>query len=167
MVRVARYAWLLCLLAGCEKPAAAISERMLLLDGSSPAAELGRTDAAASVLAASAHESEAALCTATGGVVRTRSCCRSQRGFPEGNGATMACDCSAAESHLVGSCSCGAGRVFWLGRGCALPACDGQSGDQQCNDNPAISSLHGECTPDLTCACKPGFAKNPLSGRCL
>ncbi len=38
---------------------------------------------------------------------------------------------------------------------------------QTCNDNPAISSLHGQCLPDGSCACTPPFAKNPETGRCL
>lgn len=31
--------------------------------------------------------------------------------------------------------------------------------DQTCNDNPAISSLHGVCQRDGTCMCHLGFAK--------
>jgi hypothetical protein len=31
--------------------------------------------------------------------------------------------------------------------------------DQTCNDNPAISSLHGVCQKDGTCLCHTGFAK--------
>jgi hypothetical protein len=31
--------------------------------------------------------------------------------------------------------------------------------DQTCNDNPAISSLHGVCQKDGSCLCHPGFAK--------
>jgi len=39
--------------------------------------------------------------------------------------------------------------------------------DQTCNDNPAISSLHGRCLPDRTCECAEGVQKNPDTGRCL
>ena len=39
--------------------------------------------------------------------------------------------------------------------------------DQSCNDNPSISSLHGECQADGTCTCKNPFQKNPATGRCL
>jgi hypothetical protein len=39
--------------------------------------------------------------------------------------------------------------------------------DQTCNDNPAISSLHGVCESDGTCTCKDGYTKNPKTGRCL
>jgi hypothetical protein len=38
---------------------------------------------------------------------------------------------------------------------------------QTCNENPALSSLHGVCLPDGTCICNAGFVKNPSSGRCL
>jgi hypothetical protein len=38
--------------------------------------------------------------------------------------------------------------------------------DQTCNDDVAISSLHGVCKPDGTCECKAEFAKNPATGRC-
>jgi hypothetical protein len=39
--------------------------------------------------------------------------------------------------------------------------------DQSCNDNPAISSLHGRCLPNGTCECQGGIEKNPETGRCL
>jgi hypothetical protein len=39
--------------------------------------------------------------------------------------------------------------------------------DQTCNDDPAISSLHGTCKPDGSCECIEGVAKNPATGRCL
>lgn len=39
--------------------------------------------------------------------------------------------------------------------------------DQTCNDDPAISSLHGTCKPDGTCECAAGVEKNPATGRCL
>lgn len=38
--------------------------------------------------------------------------------------------------------------------------------DQTCNDNPAISSLHGTCQPDGSCLCNPGVEKSPATGRC-
>ena len=38
--------------------------------------------------------------------------------------------------------------------------------DQMCNDNPIISSLHGTCQEDGTCACHEGFPMNPETGRC-
>lgn len=49
---------------------------------------------------------------------------------------------------------------------CPAPACT-FGADQTCNDNPAISSLHGRCTPAATCICNSGFALNPSTGRCL
>lgn len=39
--------------------------------------------------------------------------------------------------------------------------------DQSCNDDPAISSLHGRCLPNGTCECANGIEKNPETGRCL
>lgn len=39
--------------------------------------------------------------------------------------------------------------------------------DQTCNDDPAISSLHGRCLPNGTCECSDGIAKNAATGRCL
>jgi hypothetical protein len=39
--------------------------------------------------------------------------------------------------------------------------------DQTCNDDPAISSLHGTCKPDGNCECNEGVEKNPATGRCL
>jgi len=39
--------------------------------------------------------------------------------------------------------------------------------DQTCNDDPAISSLHGACRQDGTCLCNEGVAKNSETGRCL
>jgi hypothetical protein len=39
--------------------------------------------------------------------------------------------------------------------------------DQTCNDDPAISSLHGKCNADSTCTCSAGFMKNAKTGRCL
>lgn len=50
----------------------------------------------------------------------------------------------------------------------ALPARVCEPGaDQTCNDDPAISSLHGLCLPDGTCECAQGVGKNPDTGRCL
>jgi hypothetical protein len=39
--------------------------------------------------------------------------------------------------------------------------------DQTCNDNPAISSLHGHCTDAGTCECRFDGGVNPTTGRCL
>jgi hypothetical protein len=51
------------------------------------------------------------------------------------------------------------------GSGVPAPVCTfGQ--DQTCNDNPEISSLHGNCRSDGTCECQPAFPKNPATGRC-
>ncbi|HLK39737.1 MAG TPA: hypothetical protein VKU41_23435 [Polyangiaceae bacterium] len=38
--------------------------------------------------------------------------------------------------------------------------------DWTCNDDPAISSIHGMCLPNHSCTCTMGFALNPATGRC-
>lgn len=38
--------------------------------------------------------------------------------------------------------------------------------DQECNDEPAVSSLWGRCTELGVCECKPGFERSVESGRC-
>jgi hypothetical protein len=38
--------------------------------------------------------------------------------------------------------------------------------NQTCNDNPIISSIHGTCQVDGSCACGT-WGKNPETGRCL
>ncbi len=38
--------------------------------------------------------------------------------------------------------------------------------DQSCNDDRAISSLHGSCGSDGSCTCLAGFAKNAATGKC-
>jgi hypothetical protein len=46
------------------------------------------------------------------------------------------------------------------------PAVCEPGADQTCNDDPTISSLHGECSSDGTCTCHEGIEKNPDTGRC-
>ena len=47
---------------------------------------------------------------------------------------------------------------------CWVPCIPGM--DQLCNDNPMISSLHGECNDDGTCSCEKDWDLNPDTGRC-
>lgn len=47
---------------------------------------------------------------------------------------------------------------------CWVPCIPGL--DQLCNDDPVISSLHGECQDDGTCACDKDWVLNPETGRC-
>jgi hypothetical protein len=56
---------------------------------------------------------------------------------------------------------------------CPDGGADGQTGaictpgaDQSCNDNPALSSIHGHCTDAGACECG-SYVQNPDSGRCL
>jgi hypothetical protein len=51
------------------------------------------------------------------------------------------------------------------GSDAAQPVCE-PGADQTCNDNPAISSLHGTCLPNGTCECAEGIEKNAATGRC-
>ena len=39
--------------------------------------------------------------------------------------------------------------------------------NQTCNNSLSVSSIHGACLPNGTCACHPGFAKNTATGKCL
>lgn len=39
--------------------------------------------------------------------------------------------------------------------------------NQDCNDNPLLSSIHGRCTAAGTCVCDEGYTINPATGRCL
>jgi hypothetical protein len=46
------------------------------------------------------------------------------------------------------------------------PVCD-YGRDWTCNDDPAISSIHGQCEEDGTCTCFEEFGgQNPETGRC-
>ncbi|MBW1881069.1 MAG: hypothetical protein JRJ84_22175, partial [Deltaproteobacteria bacterium] len=46
------------------------------------------------------------------------------------------------------------------------PVCEYGS-DWTCNDNPMISSIHGQCEEDGTCTCFEEFGgKNPETGLC-
>jgi hypothetical protein len=38
--------------------------------------------------------------------------------------------------------------------------------DRTCNDDPAISSIHGTCNQDGTCTCRPGFERRADTGKC-
>lgn len=48
----------------------------------------------------------------------------------------------------------------------AAPVCT-PGKDWTCNDNPIISSIHGQCLADGTCQCPPQFPRNPATGKCL
>ena len=59
----------------------------------------------------------------------------------------VTCDAGASTDASTGVCTPGA--------------------DQTCNDNPAVSSIHGTCTDAGTCICNVGAGHNPESGKCL
>ncbi|HEX6277577.1 MAG TPA: hypothetical protein VFZ53_31250 [Polyangiaceae bacterium] len=46
-------------------------------------------------------------------------------------------------------------------------ACVGVGPNPACNDNPALSSVHGRCTAAGTCVCNEGYELNPATGKCL
>jgi hypothetical protein len=76
--------------------------------------------------------------------------------------------CSTGCTEVCGCCPCAdgttSGSLICTG-GCWAVCRVGA--DQSCNDNPAISSIHGRCQSDGTCVCNNGFAMNPATGRCL
>lgn len=114
---------------------------------------------------ADAGDPLAALCIASGGQLSSAVCCASTQGFPN-QCAIGACGCAPQSSHEIPVCRCPAGSCFLPEEGCTKRACT-PGADQTCNDNLAISSLHGRCNPDSTCTCDTAFAKNPATGKCL
>lgn len=38
--------------------------------------------------------------------------------------------------------------------------------NQSCNDDPAVSSIHGICTAERRCECVDGFVVNAETGKC-
>lgn len=46
-------------------------------------------------------------------------------------------------------------------------ACIGVGPNHNCNDNIAVSSIHGRCTAANTCVCDEGYELNPATGKCL
>jgi hypothetical protein len=46
-------------------------------------------------------------------------------------------------------------------------ACVGVGPNPDCNDNPALSAIHGRCTAAGTCVCNDGYELNPATGKCL
>jgi hypothetical protein len=66
---------------------------------------------------------------------------------------------ASGDACLMVTCDAGPGPTD------APPACTAGA-DQSCNDNPAISSIHGHCTDAGVCECGT-FGTNPVTGRCL
>jgi hypothetical protein len=136
----------------CQRTNAGISK---LSDGECPKADGGVSDAGSS---------EAALCVATGGEVKSQSCCGSVGDFPN-TCSVGACSCALTSSHTVSVCSCPTG-CFMPGVGCVGAAGKCTVGmNQTCNDNSALSSIHGRCLTDGRCACNEGYALL-ASGKC-
>lgn len=104
------------------------------------------------------------LCTGSGGTVTTAMCCQATSDFPN-SCAVGACGCAPQFSRLVNVCTCPQGTCFHPQKGCARAVCT-PGMDQSCNDNPALSSLHGHCDADRTCTCRPPFVVNPATGLC-
>lgn len=75
--------------------------------------------------------------------------------------------CGCTEQGWACTADCGGGRRCGDGGadGPAMRVCT-PGANQTCNDNPALSSIHGRCLPDGTCACDLGPGPNPATGRC-
>ena len=111
----------------------------------------------------------AALCTQTGGVVTAVSCSGAISEFFD----TCARPFNTCVHLCAGTCS-PISACDCPGQGCFLPAigCVSQAGsctvgmDQTCNDNPALSAIHGHCLDGGHCNCQ-GHEINPATGKCL
>lgn len=131
----------------CERRIAGISKRS---EGECPK-DGGVSDAAAN---------NAALCTATGGTIKTQTCCASTSDFPN-SCLVGACGCDPATGHDISVCICPTG-CFVPGEGCF--ACTPGS-DQTCNNDPTLSSLSGKCQSNGRCSCNAGYV-SVANGRC-
>ena len=106
------------------------------------------------------------LCINSGGVVANRDCCTSTGDFP-GTCAVGVCTCAPSSSHQVTACGCLIqDGCFQEPYGCVGPTNVCTIGaDQTCNDDPRISSLHGQCVAGGRCTCHQGSSLLP-SGKC-
>jgi hypothetical protein len=107
---------------------------------------------------------------------------------PVGNSCIGNFSCNYDETCVCGTCCqsiyhCANGRIERVGVSDACltpPPCDAGpqpidgafpvctfGADQSCNDNPALSSIHGHCTNAGTCTCTFDAGTNPATGRCL
>ena len=146
----------------CEAPYV-LSYTGVCYEGCVRQSECAGVDGGQDVRPSGDASSPAVLCTATGGAVSSSLCCSATSDFPN-SCLVGACGCAPANSHTVSTCSCGAG-CFLPGYGCAGPAGACTVGaDQTCNDNPALSSIHGRCVADGRCVCAPGALL--ASGKC-
>jgi hypothetical protein len=114
------------------------------------------------------YDTDRDACLATGGQLSTGLCCTATEGplsFPD-SCAPGACGCAPANGRGISTCICGTGTCFHSGAGCVgLPLVCTVGADQSCNDNPALSSVHGQCVTGGRCVCGTyGFAP---SGKCL
>jgi len=108
-------------------------------------------------------EAAAELCTQTGGSITMGSYPHPMSDFPDTCGllpCSHYCD-------YVAVCVCPNG-CFRPGDGCASRAWAGCTlgQDQTCNDDPALSAIHGQCLDGYYCQCYP-YAFNPTTGKCL
>ena len=110
-------------------------------------------------------EGLSALCTSTGGQLGQSLCCGAVGDFPN-TCLTGACGCAPASSHTIATCTCLNGGCFDPSYGCSGPTGICTVGaDQTCNDNLAISSIHGRCLEGGRCVCT-GTYKLLTSGKC-
>lgn len=108
----------------------------------------------------------AELCTQTGGgvVMAHIGTNIGVRDFNEGcyNPAGWPCSHACVD---VARCLCPGNGCFILPYGCVTPADCTVGADPTCNDNPALSVIHGHCIEGGYCQCTGGA--NPLTGKCL
>jgi hypothetical protein len=132
----------------CERFNAGVSKRS---DGECPKADGGVSDAGSN---------NAALCTATGGTIKTQTCCASATDFPN-SCLVGACGCDPATGHDITVCICPTG-CFVPGEGCFVCTL---GSDQTCNNDPTLSSLSGKCQSNGRCSCNAGYLP-VANGRC-
>jgi len=83
---------------------------------------------------------------------------------------------AVAAAPVLGSAACNAQLATVLSSDASADSSGGGGGgascnsDQECNDNPAVSSLHGKCSPHSdesrgVCVCNPGISMTP-NGKC-
>jgi hypothetical protein len=112
-----------------------------------------------------AQSDPSTLCSTTGGTVTASLCCLSASDFPD-TCLIGSCSCGPSSTHSVSTCTCPTGGCFDQTHGCvSFSAVCTPGADQTCNDNSALSSIHGHCLSDKRCSCNSPY-KLLSSGKC-